>query len=180
VTSRSGCDSAFEFTAARVRFGAGVTREIGMELADLRAEAVLVLADPNLARLTPVTTVLESLEQSRVPFVLYDQVCIEPTEQSWRHAIQFAARHTFDAIVAVGGGSTIDTAKAVNVFTTYPPADFYDYVNAPVGKGAPIPGALKPLFAVPTTAGTGSETTGVCIFDDTSRRVKTGISSRWL
>jgi hydroxyacid-oxoacid transhydrogenase len=163
-----------------VRFGAGVTREIGMDLADRRVTRALVVADPNLVRLAPVQIVLESLEHSRVPFVLFDQVSIEPTDQSWRHAIQFAAGHMFDAIVAVGGGSTIDTAKAVNLFSTYPPADFYDYVNAPVGKAEPVPGVLKPLVAVPTTAGTGSETTGVCVFDDTSRRVKTGISSRWL
>lgn len=173
-------DSAFEFTAAPVRFGTGVTREIGMDLADLGATRVLVVADPNLTRLAPVQTVLESLESNRLPFVLYDRVSIEPTDRSWRDAIDFAAQHSFDALVAVGGGSTIDTAKAVNLYTTYPPRDFCDYVNAPVGKAVVVPGSLKPLFAVPTTAGTGSETTGVCIFDDTSRHVKTGISSRRL
>ena len=151
-----------------------------MDLSDLAATRVLVVADPNLTRLPPVQTVLESLDSQRVPFTLFDRVSIEPTDRSWRDAIAFAAAQEFDALVAVGGGSTIDTAKAINLFTTHPPADFYDYVNAPVGKAIPVPGKLKPLFAVPTTAGTGSETTGVCIFDDTGRRVKTGISSRWL
>jgi hydroxyacid-oxoacid transhydrogenase len=63
---------------------------------------------------------------------------------------------------------------------TYPPVRFHDYVNPPVGKGEAVPGPLKPLMAIPTTAGTGSETTGVCVFDDTRLKAKTGISSRRL
>ncbi len=105
---------------------------------------------------------------------------VEPTDLSFRDAIHFAEAAPIDAIVAVGGGSVIDTAKAVNLYTTYPPADFLDYVNAPIGKALPVPGPLKPLIAIPTTAGTGSETTGVSIFDLTEMHAKTGIASRRL
>src|SRR5688572_9865788 len=173
-------DTAFEFVASPVRFGPGVTREVGMDLADAGAARALVVADPNLTRLAPVQAVLESLQTNRIRFTMYDRVSIEPTDRSWREAIAFAAHQPFDAIVAVGGGSTIDTAKAINLYTTYPPGDFHDYVNAPVGKALSVPGVLKPLMAIPTTAGTGSETTGVAIFDDTSLHVKTGISNRRL
>ena len=154
-------DAAFEMAASGIRFGVGVTREVGMDLADLGARLVLVLTDPVLAGLPPVQAVIESLEASRVPFALYRDVRVEPTDESFLDAIAFARTRPFDAFVAVGGGSTLDTAKAVNLYTTYPPADFLDYVNPPIGKGLPVPGPLKPLMAIPTTAGTGSETTGV-------------------
>src|SRR2546430_4129762 len=172
-------DYAFELAASSIRFGAGVTREIGMDLAEMKAKRVMVLADPNLARLAPVAPVVESLRDNRIGYSLFDRVHVEPTDVSFREAIEFATQGDFDSFVAVGGGSTIDTAKAANLYSTYP-ADFLDYVNAPIGKGKPAPGPLKPLIAVPTTAGTGSETTGVAIFDYTPLHAKTGIAHRRL
>lgn len=171
---------AFEMAVSSIRFGAGVTHEVGMDLADLGAHNVLVITDPVLAALSPVQNVRESVGRQGLAYRLYDQVRVEPTDTSLLHAIAFAGESSFDAIVAVGGGSVIDTAKAVNLYTTYPPADFLDYVNPPIGKGLPVPGPLKPLIAVPTTAGTGSETTGVAIFDLTRLHAKTGIANRRL
>jgi hydroxyacid-oxoacid transhydrogenase len=173
-------DTIFDTAASSVRFGAGVVREVGMELAEMGVRRAMVVTDPSLARLPPVSAVLDSLAANDVEAALYDHVAIEPTDQSLRHAIEAGRRARFDAIVAVGGGSTIDTAKAINLYVTHPPADFHDYVNPPVGRGLAVPGALTPLIAIPTTAGTGSETTGVCVFDDTRLHVKTGISSRRL
>ena len=141
---------AFEMAASSIRFGFGVTREAGMDLADLKVRRVMVVTDPVLSKLPPVATVLESLEKEKIPFALYDRVRVEPTDASFREAISFAASGDFDAFVAVGGGSTIDTAKAANLYSTYPPADFLDYVNPPIGKGLPAPGPLKPLIAIPT------------------------------
>ncbi len=171
---------AFEMAASSVRFGPGVTREVGMDLVDLGVRTALVVTDATLARLPPVATVLAALDGAGVRSILYDRVRVEPTDLSFRDAIHFAEAAPIDAIVAVGGGSVIDTAKAVNLYTTYPPADFLDYVNAPIGKALPVPGPLKPLIAIPTTAGTGSETTGVSIFDLTEMHAKTGIASRRL
>ena len=173
-------ETAFEMAASNVRFGAGVTREVGMDLVDLGVRKALVVTDANLTSLAPVKTALTALEAAGVEAVLYDQVRVEPTDVSFLHAIQFARAAAVDGIVAVGGGSVIDTAKAVNLYTTYPPSDFLDYVNAPIGKAMPVPGPLKPLIAIPTTAGTGSETTGVSIFDLTALHAKTGIASRRL
>jgi hydroxyacid-oxoacid transhydrogenase len=173
-------DFAFEMAASAVRFGVGVTREVGMDLKELGTTLALVVTDPTIAKLPPLGTVVDSLDRSGVAYVLYDRVRVEPTDESFHDAIAFAGARAIDAIVAVGGGSTIDTAKAVNLYTTYPPADFLDYVNPPIGKGLPVPGPLKPLMAIPTTAGTGSETTGVSIFDYKALHAKTGIASRRL
>lgn len=172
-------DYAFEMATSSIRFGIGVTAEIGMDLADAGLKTALIITDSLLAKLAPVQTVLKSLEAENIAFQLYDQVRIEPTDQSFQAAIRFANDMEFDCIVAVGGGSVIDTAKAVNLYTTYP-ADLLDYVNAPIGKGKPVPGLLKPLYAIPTTCGTGSETTGVSIFDLSAIHAKTGIAHRRL
>jgi hydroxyacid-oxoacid transhydrogenase len=173
-------DYAFEMAASALRFGAGVTREVGADLAELGIRKVLVVTDTVIGALPPVQAVIDSLDANRLAWGLYDRVRVEPTDESFQDAIAFARADAYDAFVAVGGGSTIDTAKAVNLYTTFPPADFLDYVNPPIGKGLPVPGALKPLIAIPTTAGTGSETTGVSIFDLTRLHAKTGIANRRL
>jgi hydroxyacid-oxoacid transhydrogenase len=173
-------ETAFEMAVSSVRFGAGVTREVGMDLGDMGVRRALVVADPALTRLGPVQAVLDSLTANGVEHRLYDRIRVEPNDASWQDATRFACDFAPDAFVAIGGGSTIDTAKAANLYSTYPPADFLDYVNPPVGKGLPVPGPLKPLMAIPTTAGTGSETTGVCIMDVTRLHAKTGISSKRL
>ena len=172
-------DTAFEMATSNIRYGRGVTAEVGMDLVDMGVGNVMVVTDEVLASLPPVTNLLAALEDSGVRFQLFDRVHVEPTDRSFKDAIDFATRGGFDGFVAVGGGSTIDTAKAANLYDSHP-ADFLDYVNAPIGKGLPAPGPLKPLIAIPTTAGTGSETTGVAIFDFTEMKAKTGIAHRRL
>src|SRR5450755_2560291 len=93
---------AFEMAVSNVRFGAGVTRELGMDLADLGVHSALVLTDPVMKRLPPVNTVLESLDTNRIEYRLYDRVRIEPTDESFLDAIAFAQQSHFEAIVAVG------------------------------------------------------------------------------
>ena len=164
---------------ARIKFGAGATRELGFELRALGVKRALLVTDPVMATLEPVAVALASLRAAGIDVVVYDQTRVEPSDASFKDAIQTAVAGRFDGFAAVGGGSSIDTAKAANLYSTYP-AEFLTYVNPPIGRGQPVPGALKPLVAVPTTAGTGSETTGVAIFDLLELGAKTGIAHRAL
>lgn len=172
-------DTAFQMSASNIRFGPGTTQEVGLDLKAMGVRRTLVLIDPKLKDLPTGETVISSLKSNGIDFDVFEAISVEPTDRSFQDAAMCATEGEFDSYVAVGGGSTIDTAKAANLYATYP-ADFYEYVNAPIGRGQPVPGPLKPLIAIPTTAGTGSETTGVAIFDELERKAKTGIAHRYL
>jgi len=170
---------AFTMDTSSIKYGSGVTREVGYEMGRLGAKRVAVITDPGLVQSEPVSIALDSLRAEGIDSVLFDGVSVEPTDASFQEAARFAMEGGFDGYVAVGGGSTMDTAKAADLYATHP-ADFLAYVNAPVGEGRPVPGPLKPLIAIPTTSGTGSETTGVAIFDFVELGAKTGIAHRAL
>ncbi len=172
-------ETAFTMDTSAIKVGPGVTGEVGDDLGGLGCARVLIVTDPRMAELSPVTVVADSLRDAGIDATVYDRVRVEPTDESFKDAIDFAIEGHFDGFVAVGGGSSIDTAKAANLYSTYPD-DILTYVNPPIGQGTPIPGPLQPLIAVPTTAGTGSETTGVAIFDYLEMRTKTGIAHRAL
>jgi len=168
---------AFEVGATNLRFGFGITREVGMDLVDMGVKNVMVVTDPYLSKSEPVSVLLESLEKEKLRYSLYDRANVEPTDASFRDAVKFAQEGDFDGFVGIGGGTSIDTAKVSNLYSSHP-ADLLDYVNAPIGKGKPVPGPLKPMIAIPTTSGSGSETTGVIIFDLVEMHSKTGIAHR--
>ena len=172
-------ETAFTIDTSSIKYGPGVTREVGHDMRRLGAQRVMVLTDAQLAQGAAVATAVAALKAAGIDAVLFDQVRVEPTSSSFLQAIEFASRGKFDGYLAVGGGSVIDTAKAANLYATYP-ADLLAYVNPPIGRGESVPGPLQPLIAVPTTAGTGSETTGVAIFDFTEMHAKTGIAHRAL
>lgn len=172
-------ETTFTMDTSSIKYGEGSTREVGYDMQKLGAKRVMVVTDPKLAQLEPVATVMDALAEADLDAVLFSGVRVEPTDESFKQAIAFAQDGNFDGYVAVGGGSSIDTAKIANLYATHP-ADLLAYVNKPIGEGRQIPAPVKPLIAVPTTAGTGSETTGVAIFDLLELKVKTGISHRYL
>ncbi len=172
-------ETIFTMDTSRIKYGPGVTWEVGFDMRKLGASRVMVVTDPNWTKSEPVSITIEALQEENIEAVLFDQVRVEPTDNSFRDVIKFANEDKFDGFIGVGGGSSMDTAKVANLYSTYP-ADFLAYVNKPIGQGHPVPGPLKPMIAIPTTAGTGSETTGVAIFDLVTIHAKTGISHRAL
>ncbi|KAK6221978.1 hypothetical protein LQW54_001198 [Pestalotiopsis sp. IQ-011] len=178
LDSSQQTEYAFEMAASSIRFGPGVTKEVGMDFANMGAKKVCVVTDSTVRNLTAMKQVEEALTAQGIAYEIFDKVRVEPKDSSIKEAIEFAKPYQPDAFLGVGGGSVIDTAKLMNLYTTYPEADFLDFVNAPLGRGLPIERKLKPLIAIPTTAGTGSETTGTAIFDLVAKRAKTGIAHR--
>jgi alcohol dehydrogenase class IV len=178
-TLTPGNEAAFSVDASAITFGPGVLAEAGEQLRSLGCNRVALFTDATLARLEPVDAVRRSLSAAGVDTVVYADVHVEPTDVSFGAAAEFARQGRFDGYISVGGGSVIDTCKAAMLYATYP-AELRAYVNAPVGDGRPVPGPLPPHVACPTTCGTGSECTGIAVFDDLTLKVKTGIASRRL
>ena len=172
-------ETAFSIETSPTVFGPGVLQEVGDHAASLGLSRVALLTDRDLAESEHVAIVRASLADAGLDAVVYDEVRVEPTDDSFLQAARFAREGGFDGYVSVGGGSVIDTAKAANLYSSHP-AKLLTYVNAPIGDGRAVPGPLRPHIACPTTAGTGSENTGIAVFDLVSMKAKTGIASRRL
>jgi hydroxyacid-oxoacid transhydrogenase len=172
-------DRGFEVDGARLKYGRGVIAELGDAARGLGVRRAGVFVDPFLRNADFVDAALRALRDAGVDCAISTEIEIEPTDRSFKNAAAFAVDGNFDGFVSIGGGSTIDTAKAADLYATYP-APFMNYVNAPIGAGKAVPGPLKPHIACPTTSGTGSECTGAAIFDYLEMRAKTGIRAREL
>lgn len=174
-------DTVFTVRNVQVKFGEGVSSEVGYEARRLGIKKALIVTDKNLNENTKWPSMIkEYLEGEAIKSDIFDGTHIEPIDTEVIKAIEFARSKDYDGFIAVGGGSSIDTAKMINLYTTYPTLDFKDYIAPPIGGGKPVPGPLKPLICIPTTAGTGSENTPVAIVDLIKEKLKVGISNPYL
>jgi alcohol dehydrogenase class IV len=179
LTEDGAPETAFTIDASAITFGRGALLEAGDHVRALGCKRVALFTDRDLAKLPHVAVVAGAIRAAGVDVTIFDEVHVEPTDASFLHAAAFARDGRFDGYVSVGGGSVIDTCKAALLYATYP-ADFPAYVNKPLGEARPVPGPLPPHIACPTTCGTGSECTGIAVFDYVALRAKTGIVSRRL
>jgi alcohol dehydrogenase class IV len=172
-------ESVFTLEATPLKFGPGAAAELGWELNRLGLKRVILVADPALHRWGVIERIESIVASAGVKIFRFEEIRVEPTLESLQKAVDFCVEHPADGFVALGGGSTIDTAKVANLVTVHGGA-IMDYVNPPIGAGRKPPGPLQPLICLPTTSGSGSEATTVAILDIPELRVKTGISHRYM
>ena len=175
----TGNETIFTLEATPLKYGPGASEEVGWELKRMGVGRVMLVSDPGVVKAGITGRIVGLIEAEGIEVEVWDRSRVEPTNSSLQAAADLAAEGDFDGFVGVGGGSSIDTAKVSDLISTHG-GEIMDYVNAPVGGGKHPPGPLKPLLAVPTTAGTGAEATTVAILDIPEQRVKTGISHRYL
>ena len=176
---RGANETIFTLEATQLKFGNGAVEELDWELKRLGLRRILLVADPRLRRLGITERVTGIIARAGVGISVFESILVEPTIESLGEAAAFAASQDVDGFVALGGGSTIDTAKVANLIRSHGGA-IIDYVNAPVGGGRKPPSPLRPLIAIPTTSGSGSEATTVAVLDIPELKMKTGISHRYM
>lgn len=155
-----------------VKFGEGVSEEIGKLLQEIEIEKVLFIYDEGVKQAGIVDQVRAYIEKENIKVIPYSDVVPNPPETILDKGARLAKEEQVGAIVALGGGSSIDTAKAINVLLTNPgPINQYDGINN-------VKNPTKPLIAIPTTSGTGSEVTSVTVITDTKRKKKMVIGGR--
>ena len=113
-------ESAFTLDTSAIKFGPGVTREVGADLAALGVKRVLLVTDERLRDGVAVQTALDSCQSEGLEVEVFDRIRIEPTDESWAEAVEVAKEGKFDGFLPVGGGSVIDTAKAANLYNCFP------------------------------------------------------------
>lgn len=179
TAAASARETIFTVDPVPLKYGHGALAELGADAKALGMTRVALFTDRTVGALPCVETARAALAAEGLDVVIFDAVKVEPSDRSFAEAAAFAQEARVDGFVSIGGGSVMDTAKAANLLSTWPD-DLLAYVNAPIGQAKPVPGPLKPHIACPTTSGTGSETTGVAIFDLVERQLKTGISNKLL
>jgi hydroxyacid-oxoacid transhydrogenase len=179
AASNGSRETVFTVEATPIKFGPGAVDDAGWELKRMGVTRAMLVSDPGVAAVGITDRVRELIEAEAIETQVFDRARVEPTAASLQEAADFAIEGGFDGFVGVGGGSSIDTAKVADLVSSHP-APIMDYVNQPVGAGRTPPSPLKPLLAIPTTPGTGSEATTVAVLDVPEQRVKTGISHRYM
>ena len=168
--------SYFEFTnPVRIIAGHKALDNISFELGQLQAHKPLILTDQGIKKAGLLKYVKDAFKETDITFSLFEDIIQDSSEELVRNIAVLFRETDSDSLIAVGGGSVIDTAKAVNVLVTENSDDLMQFAGAEIIKNP-----LKPLLVIPTTSGTGSEATGVAVIKDQKRNIKMGFSNHYM
>lgn len=169
------------FISTNALFGAGKLNELHTQInapmgVVTGKKALVVISNGKSTRANGYLERLENeLKQANVEYVIYDKISANPTKAVVEEGGRFAKENGCDMIVALGGGSVIDASKAIGLMATNESNDLWDYVMFGTGKKQWAPNASLPIVAIPTTAGTGSETDGGAVITNPETQEKTGV-----
>ncbi|MBD3308428.1 iron-containing alcohol dehydrogenase [candidate division KSB3 bacterium] len=150
----------------RIEYGVDAALQIAEAVSDLNASRVLIVTDPGIRASGLLEDMLSQLGRKQIPWEIFDEVEPNPKDYNVQNGAEQARQHDIDCLVAVGGGSPIDCAKAISVVATHGgEVRTYEVRHN-------ITGNVLPLIAVPTTAGTGSEVTFGAVITDTRQHFK--------
>lgn len=162
-------------TPTKINFGEDTADGIGDALFDLKASRPLIVTDANLVKSGVLNGILKCLKEFGIEEpVIFDAVPSDSDIGCVRNATALAKKHGCDSIIAIGGGSVLDTAKVTNIGMTLD-GDVLEYEGINI-----IAERLQPLIAIPTTAGTGSEVSAVAMIKDHEDKKKLLFGSRYL
>ncbi len=164
-------DTAWQFAMSNIKFGIGVASEIGFDLKKLGIKNCLIVTDEIMVKIGLIDKIVPPIYDQNINVTVWDKVEPEPSLQSMQDCIDEFKDSNFDGFVAFGGGSVIDSAKVIALVLTHG-GKILDYMPAPFGEGKKIPGPFNPLIAVPTTSGTGSETSPSSVITFPEKLVK--------
>ncbi|UCC90321.1 MAG: iron-containing alcohol dehydrogenase [Dehalococcoidia bacterium] len=158
----------------KIRFGVGSLDTLGDEATKLAAKQVLIVTDPGVYQAGLADSVKERLSKAKLSVDIFSEAEPEPTFPRLNAAAEQFGKESYDLLVGVGGGSSMDTAKGLSILLAHG-GKGQDY-----GGVDKVPGSGIPIFTLPTTAGTGSEVTKIAIFGDPEKGRKLGIVSPYL
>lgn len=161
----------------KILFGSGKLEVLKREKLPGKLALIVHSSGKTLKENGYLDRVIEALKHQEIEYLIYDKIIPNPTKHHVMEAAQFARDNFCDFVIGVGGGSVIDSAKAIALMAKNP-GDYWDYIVTGSGKGLPIKNRALPIVAITTTAGTGTEANSWMIITNEELNEKVGFSTR--
>lgn len=166
-----------QFIPTNLFFGCGILEKLGTETLPGKKALLVTSAGASMRTYGYLDKVIRLLQNNKAEVVLFDKILANPVKSHVMEAAALCRREKCDFVVGLGGGSSIDSAKAIAVMACNP-GDYWDYIPAGSGKGHPVNGGALPIIAIPTTAGTGTEVDPWLVITNEEHQEKIGFGNQ--